>query len=47
MKTTLALVAAALLSLPSCTVHLGADGSKDVSVDAPSALTALQILAEK
>ena len=48
MKTTLSLVvAAALLSLPSCTVHLGPDGSKSLSVDGAAFAETIQILSDK
>ena len=33
--------------LSACSVHLNPDGSKDVTVDAQSALRAMEILAEK
>ena len=40
-------IAILAITLTSCGVHLGADGSKDVTIDAPAALTVLRILAEK
>ena len=43
---TIAILAAAI-ALSACSVHVNPDGSKDVTVDAPSALRAMEILAEK
>ena len=37
----------ATLALASCAMTINPDGSKDVTVDAPAALTVLRILAEK
>lgn len=44
MKTTLLLV---ILSLTSCTVTMTPDGSKSATVDAPSAIRIIEILATK
>ena len=45
MKTIIILAATACLT--SCAVRINPDGSKDVSVDAPSAMRVIEILAEK
>ena len=45
MKTILTI--AAIVCLSSCSVRVNPDGSKDVSVDAPSAMRVIEILAEK
>lgn len=44
MKTIIIL---ATLALASCAVSINPDGSKDVTVDAPSAIRFIEILAEK
>jgi hypothetical protein len=43
----LIIIVAAIACLTGCSVHVNPDGSKDVTVDAPSALRAMEILAEK
>ena len=45
MKTLL--IIATIVCLTSCSVRVNPDGSKDVSVDAPSAMRVIEILAEK
>jgi len=45
MKTIATLVA--IVCLASCSVRVNPDGSKDVSVDAPSAMRVIEILSEK
>lgn len=37
----------AVMAFSSCTVTVNPDGSKDVIVDAPSAMRVIEILAEK
>ncbi|MFM2242971.1 MAG: hypothetical protein RLZ97_1826 [Verrucomicrobiota bacterium] len=43
----LALITFAFISATSCSLRIGADGSKSFSLDAPAAARALLILSEK
>ena len=45
MKIILTL--AAVIAITGCSVRVHPDGSKDVTVDAPSAMRVIEILAEK
>lgn len=41
------LIWAAVAVMTSCTLRINADGSKDASVDAPTFLRAIEVIAEK
>jgi hypothetical protein len=42
-----ALIWFAVAVMTSCTIRLNADGSKDATVDAPTFLRAIEVIAEK
>lgn len=42
-----ALIWAAVAVMTSCTIRINADGSKDATVDAPTILRAIEVIAEK
>lgn len=41
------LIWATVAVMTSCTIRINADGSKDATVDAPTILRAIEVLAEK
>ena len=42
-----ALIWATVAVMTSCTIRINADGSKDATVDAPTFLRAIEVIAEK